>query len=80
MNVEELRKALEGFDDETEIIIAKHGPANAEDCSPLAEIDTSFYRPRSTWAGEVSFADDPSEERGLLDSGMSKVVLLAPVS
>lgn len=73
-------KVLEDSEDATEIIVAKHGPANGDNCSPLDEIDASFYRPRNTWPGEIGFADDPSEDRELQDASMSKVVLLSPVS
>lgn len=54
MKVKELKKLLEGVDDERIVIMQKDGEGNGY--SPLDNIDSnSVYIPDSSWSGEVKY-------------------------
>ena len=50
MTVRELKKALEGFDDDDQVVMSKDGAGN--DYSPLADLGSDMYVAGSTWSGE----------------------------
>lgn len=50
MTVRELKKALEGFDDDDQVVMSKDGEGN--DYSPQADPGSDIYIAGSTWSGE----------------------------
>lgn len=59
MNVGDLRKLLEGHDDDTIVVLSKDAEGNSY--SPLAQVDepgTYVYRAVTTWSGEIEEATE----------------------
>ncbi len=74
MNVGDLRRLLEGHDEDTLVVLSKDAEGNG--FSPLDELDEPGrhrYFPSSTWAGEVEGADEVGDDG-------EKVVVLWPVN
>lgn len=51
MTVAELRKALESFDDDRLVVLAKDAEGNSY--SPLSDLEAGLYQPHTTWSGDV---------------------------
>lgn len=60
MNVGELRAALDKFEDDTPIVLAKDEEGNG--FSPLAEAMPGMYEATSTWSGEHYLSDEQRRE------------------
>jgi hypothetical protein len=56
MTVAELRKALEAFDDDHLVVMAKDAEGNSY--SPLADAGAGMYLADTTWAGDVYYEGD----------------------
>ena len=84
MNVKELKKALEGVDDNRIVVMSKDGEGNS--FSPLSDLDENHnYKADSTWSGEIGFAEmteelkaDGYSEGDLLDG--EPALILWPVN
>jgi hypothetical protein len=50
VKVSELKRLLDGFDDDATIVMSKDAEGNG--FSPLEELNQGIYNPLSTWAGE----------------------------
>jgi len=56
MKIAELRKELEQFPDDMEIIISKDGEGNQY--SPLSDFCERMYVPTTTWFGDAYMTDE----------------------
>lgn len=69
MTVAELRKALEAFDDDHLVVMAKDAEGNSY--SPLSDAGAGMYLADTTWTGDVYYAGDD----GVPDDAVPAVVL-----
>jgi len=86
MKIAELKKAIEQFDDDMEIILQKDGEGNGY--SPLADVNgNAIYIPTSTWSGDI-YSTEWSADDACLDiddweefkSSNPNCVVLAPIN
>ena len=50
MKVEELKRLLENYSDDFDVILQKDAEGNG--CSPLEGVDNAYYEAKTTWYGE----------------------------
>ena len=69
MTVRELKKALEGFDDDDQVVMSKDGEGN--DYSPLADRGSDRYVAGSPWSGEPRVPAAGRNRSVAIDDGKS---------
>ena len=60
MNVGEVKKFIEGLDDDVVFVLSSDGEGNS--FSPLAGMDRVMYVPESTWDGYIWNEDDALDD------------------
>lgn len=77
MTIKELIEKLSKYDNSLEIVMASDREGN--NISPLDEIDDFYYRPETTWHGELIDPVD-IDQYDIENDGIKKVVSFWPVN